>query len=201
MARSLSADLCKRLARLLPLLSSDQPGEVSATAAAITRALKLAERDWHDLVASSPAPAVPAAASPAQATPPPGGARVKPSTASMWLSWSATSAPRGCYLSDNAKGFLDSLEERAGRYRLVLLQREAVGVVCRIAGAGQRRLRGDMKRPGRTPASLFTQPASASASSTPRPAPRREARPRRRPAAARLRPPRSAPARMSSAGQ
>jgi hypothetical protein len=40
-----------RLAKLLPLLASDQPGEVVATAAAITRTLAAAGADWHGLAA------------------------------------------------------------------------------------------------------------------------------------------------------
>jgi hypothetical protein len=39
------------VAKLLPLLASDQPGEVVATAAAITRALAKAGTDWHGLAA------------------------------------------------------------------------------------------------------------------------------------------------------
>ena len=38
-----------RLAKLLPLLGSDKPGEVVATANAIGRALKSCGADWHDL--------------------------------------------------------------------------------------------------------------------------------------------------------
>jgi hypothetical protein len=40
-----------RLAKLLPLLGSDQPGEVAAAVAAITRALTKAGTDWHGLAA------------------------------------------------------------------------------------------------------------------------------------------------------
>jgi hypothetical protein len=40
-----------RLAKLLPMLASDQPGEVLATAAAITRTLARAGTDWHGLAA------------------------------------------------------------------------------------------------------------------------------------------------------
>ena len=40
-----------RLAKLLPLLSSDQPGEVVATARAIGLILKRGGMDWHDLAA------------------------------------------------------------------------------------------------------------------------------------------------------
>jgi hypothetical protein len=40
-----------RLAKLLPLLASNQSGEVVATAAAITRTLTKAGADWHVLAA------------------------------------------------------------------------------------------------------------------------------------------------------
>ena len=38
-----------KLMALIPRLASDQPGEVAATAAAITRQLSRAGADWHDL--------------------------------------------------------------------------------------------------------------------------------------------------------
>ena len=38
-----------RMRQLLLMLSSDQPGEAPAAAAAITRALAATGRDWHDL--------------------------------------------------------------------------------------------------------------------------------------------------------
>ncbi|MBL6079692.1 hypothetical protein JMJ56_16865 [Belnapia sp. T18] len=50
MTASLSA-IGPRLAKLLPLLSSDQPGEVVATARAIGLTLKRGGLDWHDLAA------------------------------------------------------------------------------------------------------------------------------------------------------
>ena len=40
-----------RLAKLLPLLASDQPGEVVATARAIDLTLRRGGMDWHDLAA------------------------------------------------------------------------------------------------------------------------------------------------------
>ncbi|MGK7864516.1 hypothetical protein [Falsiroseomonas sp. E2-1-a4] len=40
-----------RLAKLLPVLASDRPGEVAAAAAAITRTLNGAGLDWHALAA------------------------------------------------------------------------------------------------------------------------------------------------------
>jgi hypothetical protein len=45
-----------RLRQLLLLLSSDQPGEVVAAAAAIKRTLKSEGHDFHDLVAGLTAP-------------------------------------------------------------------------------------------------------------------------------------------------
>jgi hypothetical protein len=40
-----------RIAKLLPVLASDRPGEVAAAAAAITRTLNGAGLDWHTLAA------------------------------------------------------------------------------------------------------------------------------------------------------
>ena len=40
-----------QLAKLLPLLASDQPGEVVATARAIGQTLQRGGMDWHDLAA------------------------------------------------------------------------------------------------------------------------------------------------------
>jgi hypothetical protein len=45
-----SATLTPRLRQLLLMLSSDRPGEVTAAAAAIGRALKAAGTDWRGLV-------------------------------------------------------------------------------------------------------------------------------------------------------
>lgn len=41
-----------KLSKLIPLLGSDKPGEVVATAAAIQRTLRSVGLDWHDLSAS-----------------------------------------------------------------------------------------------------------------------------------------------------
>ncbi len=41
--------IAQRLAKLVPVLGSDQPGEVVAAADAIGRALRGAGLDWHDL--------------------------------------------------------------------------------------------------------------------------------------------------------
>lgn len=101
------------------MLSSDQAGEVFAAAAAITRALKLAERDWHDLSAAITSVPV------AQPQPPRPKPATKPSPASQAidseyvLELVESIRMSGCYLSKNAEGFLDSLEERADRYHLV----------------------------------------------------------------------------------
>src|SRR4051812_22150318 len=45
------APIVPRLAKLLPLLSSDKSGEVVAAANAIGRTLATVNADWHDLVA------------------------------------------------------------------------------------------------------------------------------------------------------
>ncbi|MEX2650363.1 MAG: hypothetical protein WD673_15250 [Alphaproteobacteria bacterium] len=52
----LPAVITPRLAKLIPVLSSDQPGEVIATAAAIGRVLSGAGANWHDLAAQVAAP-------------------------------------------------------------------------------------------------------------------------------------------------
>ena len=51
MTASLPLDMTVRVAKLLPRLASDQNGEVAATAAAISRTLKAAGHDLHDLAA------------------------------------------------------------------------------------------------------------------------------------------------------
>jgi hypothetical protein len=48
------------LGKLIPRLASDHPGEVAATAAAITRVLATNKLDWHDLVAALLRPQQPA---------------------------------------------------------------------------------------------------------------------------------------------
>lgn len=45
-----NSELMNRIEKMLPLLGSDKSGEVAATAAAITRILKGAGLDWHDMV-------------------------------------------------------------------------------------------------------------------------------------------------------
>jgi hypothetical protein len=65
----LGPDLAGKLARLLPRLASDAPGEVHATAQAIKRTLDRAGLDLHDLAArltEAPRPVQPGPARPAQ---------------------------------------------------------------------------------------------------------------------------------------
>ena len=50
-----------KVALLIPLLGSDQDGEVLSAARAIERTLKAAGRDWHDLVHIITAPSMAAA--------------------------------------------------------------------------------------------------------------------------------------------
>jgi hypothetical protein len=49
MSRAALSAALPRLAKLLPMLASDRPGEVAATAAAINRTLASAGADLHDL--------------------------------------------------------------------------------------------------------------------------------------------------------
>ena len=48
-----------RLAKLIPMLGSDKPGEVTATAAAIGRVLAAAGMDWHGLAGLAAGAATP----------------------------------------------------------------------------------------------------------------------------------------------
>ena len=52
MTTALAFNVRDRLAKLLPLLSSDKDGEVVAAARAISRTLTAAGSDWHGLVAA-----------------------------------------------------------------------------------------------------------------------------------------------------
>jgi len=51
------ATIAAKLKPLLLMLSSDRPGEVANAAAAVTRTLKAANLDWHDLVGALTKPA------------------------------------------------------------------------------------------------------------------------------------------------
>jgi hypothetical protein len=117
LARALSVELCKRLARLLPMLSSDHAGEVTATAAAITRTLRAAERDWHDLTATLTT--VPVTQPQPQPKPKPRPVREQVIDAEYVGDLVHSIRMSGCYLSAKAKGFLDSLEDRAEVYSVV----------------------------------------------------------------------------------
>ena len=46
---TLAPTVAARIAKLLPLLSSDKPGEVAGTVYAIERTLKAANRDWRSV--------------------------------------------------------------------------------------------------------------------------------------------------------
>ena len=51
-SRPLPPELGEKLTKLLPMLGSDQMGEVIATVEAIKRALTAHDRDWHDVTAA-----------------------------------------------------------------------------------------------------------------------------------------------------
>ena len=46
---TLPKEVRDKLRKLVPMLSSDQPGEVANAASLITKILKVHKRDWHDL--------------------------------------------------------------------------------------------------------------------------------------------------------
>jgi hypothetical protein len=52
--------IAAKLEKLVPMLSSDKPGEVNAAVAAIGRTLKAAGADWHDLAKALTKPGAPA---------------------------------------------------------------------------------------------------------------------------------------------
>jgi hypothetical protein len=52
------SEIAPKLEKLVLMLSSDQPGEVVAAAAAIKRALQSAGTDWHDLARELTKPVV-----------------------------------------------------------------------------------------------------------------------------------------------
>lgn len=63
--------IAPKLAKLLPVLGSDQPGEVVAAADAIRRTLTSVGADWHDLSATlTAAPAPPPSTTPQQGAAP-----------------------------------------------------------------------------------------------------------------------------------
>jgi hypothetical protein len=90
------------------MLSSDQPGEVVAATAAITRILQAGGFDWHDFTAWTGEPAPAAAQTPKALVAEISAEELLPMVEAIRLS--------GCYLSPASKGFLDSLEDKAAAY-------------------------------------------------------------------------------------
>ncbi|QCO16963.1 hypothetical protein D3869_16860 (plasmid) [Azospirillum brasilense] len=73
--------IAPKLARLLPVLGSDKPGEVVNAAAAISRTLAAAGTDWHDLTALlTAAPAPPQGITPHQGATP----QSRPGSVTSW---------------------------------------------------------------------------------------------------------------------
>lgn len=121
MSRMIPQELCSRLSKLLPMLSSDKEGEIVAAAGAITRTLTSAGFDWHDLTNRLSMPTPQQEVSP----PPPQRGKPNPASAKQAID-SDTIEPligsirnSGCFLSKNARGFLEGLEERARLYGMV----------------------------------------------------------------------------------
>ena len=112
MAQALSADLTDRLTRLLPLIGSDQGGEVVAAGAAMTRLLKAAGRDWHDVTAALKATPV-NPKQPRRAPPDPDFGGSQAIDADFIHDLIRQIRESGCYLSAKATVFLDQLEGRS----------------------------------------------------------------------------------------
>jgi len=114
-ARPIPDAIRKRLAQMLPLLSSDNAGECAAAAGAIGRLLKGHGLDWHDLTAAvADAPT----ASPRPPEPPPRREPPPPPdmhnlTAAEVKELVAAIRANHPFLNDRSKGFLESQMERA----------------------------------------------------------------------------------------
>jgi membrane-bound lytic murein transglycosylase B len=135
----LSLDLTARVAKLLPRLATDQQGEVAAVAAAISRTLKAAGHDLHDLaahVAAEPRTIVVYRERPAEPQHPP-----------SWGAAYGAASPRGrdralvaqCQqskrLSDWETAFLASLAQRLANGRdLTPRQRETLNDISAKMG-------------------------------------------------------------------
>ncbi|MGU3388512.1 hypothetical protein ACLBYG_28715 [Methylobacterium sp. D53M] len=141
MTALLPLDLTSRVAKLLPRLASDQNGEVAATAAAISRTLKAAGHDLHDLaahIAAEPRTIVVYRERPAEPQHPP-----------SWSSAYGAASPRGrdreqvarCRESKRLStweiGFLASLAQQLANGRnLTPRQRETLnGISAKVGGA------------------------------------------------------------------
>lgn len=97
--------LTPRLRQLLLLLSSTQPGEVAAAAAAITRTLHSAGMDWHDFVNSLPAP---------QSRRPASDDDVTANTSRDWRSMRQFCLTRRDRLREREREFLENLSQWRG---------------------------------------------------------------------------------------
>jgi len=123
MSRPLPPDVRKRIAQMMPLLSSDNTGECAAAAMAMGRLLKANGLDWHDLTAAfADTPVVPPQAAPA--------ARSRPTTVDLNLTpeqvqvMVAMVRKNHPQLDARAKAFLEGQLERAKYGRVLFTTRQ-----------------------------------------------------------------------------
>ena len=119
MNSKLSSVVRRKLAKLLPLLSSDRDGERVGTVAAIDRVLKSEKLDWHDVAAQI-------AAEPVQEQPQPQPQRCVPAEMDSddLIDLIEEIRASGVTFSTSSKGFLNSLAGRARIYDTVFLSRK-----------------------------------------------------------------------------
>jgi hypothetical protein len=114
MTGKLSPAVRDKIAKLLPLLSSDRDGERVGTVAAIDRVLKSEKLDWHDLAAQITAEPVEEALQPQRCAP----AEIDADDLVEVIEAIRDSAVN---LNTSSEGFLNSLLGRASDYDQVFL--------------------------------------------------------------------------------
>lgn len=130
---TLSTSTRQKLGKVLPLLSSDKDGEVVAAARAVSRILREAKLDWHDLSATIVAE-IDSASSGARAKRAPSGPPNDTSASDPWkdikeehwfdsdhLDDVCVRVRKHGRLSSNAEQFLSGLQERAEKFMSVKL--------------------------------------------------------------------------------
>ena len=114
MSGKLSPVVRGKLAKLLPLLSSDRDGERVGTVAAIDRVLKSAKLDWHDVAAQI-------TAEPVEERPQPQGGAWAEMDSNDVIDLIEEIRASGVTFSTSSEGFLHSLLGRAHTNDVVLL--------------------------------------------------------------------------------
>ena len=126
MSSKLSPVVRNKVAKLLPLLSSDRDGERVGTVAAIDRVLKSEKLDWHDLAAQITAE--PAVQMPDEIN------------SDNLIDLIEEIRASGVTFSTSSKGFLNSLAGRARIYDAVFLSRKQQHWLANLAAKARAEL-------------------------------------------------------------